>query len=583
MDDKQTDKIFADYIYMRPDVPQIENKFRDLKSRVLKIENISDFTNVYDKLCQLRKSIASNRNLAQIRLSINVNDDFYKKEDEFWQRNDPLFQQMEFEFSEHLMLTLERLLACGKNDVVDKIEKTLSKTELLTIQYDLRIFCEANIPLQEKEAKLISEYNELIASAQIEFGGKKNTLAQMTQYVLSSERKTRLLALQANDNWFAQREDKIDAIFDQLVQLRTKMAKNLGFDNYAQMSLYTMRRFDWNLKDVDNYRKAIIKYVVPLCQEIYQKQAARINLEDNLKFHDLAINFADGNAKPYGTTKEKVAAAQSMYHELDEETGEFFDFMVKHELLELDAKKGKQSGGYCNSIPNEGSPYIFANFNGTAHDIDVLTHEAGHAFQLYSSRHIENPYLLFPTMEAAECFSMSMEFFTWNYMEKFFGPQTMKYKYEHLAGTLKFLPYGCLVDNFQQVIYEQPELTPDERKAVWRKLEKIYCPERIYEGLPLLDKGTYWYRQGHIFGMPFYYIDYTLAQVIALQFWHRHIVLQDKTAWQDYKKVAKLGGKVTFLEIVAQAGLENPFVGHTLEQSVNAAKHWLESVDDKNL
>lgn len=251
--------------------------------------------------------------------------------------------------------------------------------------------------------------------------------------------------------------------------------------------------------------------------------------------------------------------AQQMYHELSKETGDFFDLMVQDELLDLISRPGKQSGGYCEFIDGVQMPFIFANFNGTSDDVDVLTHETGHAFQSYLSRWIEEPELVFPTSDTAEIHSMSMEFLTWPWMDKFFGSEKEKYTFAHLSSALQFLPYGALVDHFQEAVYLHPDWSAAERKSCWRELEQLYCPERNYEESEALTRGIYWYRQGHIFEVPFYYIDYTLAQVCALQFWERSIVKKDPTTWEDYLAICRVGGSQTFLETVQLGHLASPF------------------------
>jgi M3 family oligoendopeptidase len=276
-----------------------------------------------------------------------------------------------------------------------------------------------------------------------------------------------------------------------------------------------------------------------------------------------------------------VNHAKTMYDEMSKETSEFFNFMVDHELLELDSKPGKQGGGYCTYIPDYQSPFIFANFNGTSHDVDVLTHEAGHAFQIYSSKHLIPEYR-WPTLEACEIHSMSMEFLAWPWVHLFFEDDTEKYKFNHLAGAVSFLPYGVLVDEFQHHIYEKPELTPDERKTLYRKLEKKYLPFKDYDDDAFLEKGGFWFRQGHIFGAPFYYIDYTLAQVCAFQYWIKHQENRE-AALESYLKLCKLGGSKSFLGLVESAELLNPFVKGTVKEIVKPIKAYLDSVDDMKL
>ena len=295
------------------------------------------------------------------------------------------------------------------------------------------------------------------------------------------------------------------------------------------------------------------------------------------------MEYLDGNATPKGSPDELVAQAQKMYQELSPETGQFFDFMVEHDLLDLLAKEGKDTGGYCTYIADYQSPFIFANFNGTSADIDVLTHEAGHAFQVFRSRWIQSPEVIWPTYESCEIHSMSMEFITWPWMESFFKDQVNKYKFSHLASALFFLPYGVLVDHFQHEVYEHPDMSPEERKATWRRLTDLYLPDRDDSESEFLSRGGFWFRQGHIFASPFYYIDYTLAQVCALQFWKRTQVDQDPAAWEDYLRICDLGGTKTFLQIVEAARLQSPFKEGALESTITAAMSYLDSIDDTEL
>lgn len=271
-----------------------------------------------------------------------------------------------------------------------------------------------------------------------------------------------------------------------------------------------------------------------------------------------------------------------MYDELSKETGEFFRYMNENNLMDLVAKKGKAGGGYCTYIENYKSPYIFSNFNGTSGDIDVLTHEAGHAFQVYSSRHFEIPEYNWPTYEACEIHSMSMEFFTWPWMELFFKEDTDKYKFSHLSSGLLFLPYGVSVDEFQHWVYENPEATPAERNQQWRAIERKYLPHKDYDGNAYLEAGGFWQRQGHIYNSPFYYIDYTLAQICAFQFWKRSRENQEE-AWNDYARLCKLGGSMPFTELVREANLISPFEEGCVESVIGEIETWLDSVDDSKL
>ncbi|MDY3196347.1 MAG: M3 family oligoendopeptidase, partial [Paracholeplasma sp.] len=405
-------------------------------------------------------------------------------------------------------------------------------------------------------------------------------LSQMAPFTQSLSRETRKQAQLVISNFFESIESDIDDIYDNMVKVRHEMAQKLGYKNYVKLGYQRLGRTDYNASDVKSYREQIKRDVVPVVEELVKRKAKRLGITD-LKSYD-TISFLSGNPTPKGDRDFLVNHAKTMYKELSKETDEFFNFMVDSELLELDSKKGKAGGGYCTFIPSYKAPFIFANFNGTSHDVDVLTHEAGHAFQVYQARDFINPMQRFPGYEACEIHSMSMEFFAWPWMELFFKEDKEKYYFSHLSGAISFLPYGALVDEFQHEVYENPQMTKEERKATWARLEKVYLPSKDYGEDAFMKKGTYWYRQGHIFGSPFYYIDYTLAQVCAFQYWirdHRN----HEEAWKSYVDLCKLGGAYGFVELMRRSNLNSPFVDGTIKQTIEPLKAFLDTIDDTKL
>ncbi|MFO7968736.1 MAG: M3 family oligoendopeptidase, partial [Candidatus Izemoplasmatales bacterium] len=432
----------------------------------------------------------------------------------------------------------------------------------------------------QKENRLSTKYSKLLAGAEIEFKGKTYNLTQMGPFLQCLDRKTRHQAQLATSNFFAENEKELDEIYDEMVSIRHKIAKNLGYENFVQLAYDRLGRLDYNADDVKTYREQIYKEVVPVVKELVERKAKRIDIKDP-KSYDLALSFKTGNPTPKGDLKWQVNNAKTMYEEMSSNTGEFINFMIDRGLLELESKPGKAGGGYCTYIPEYKSPFIFANFNGTSHDVKVLTHEAGHAFQIYSSRDLLPEYR-WPTMEAAEIHSMSMEFLTWPWMKNFFKDDTEKYKFYHLDSSLSFLPYGVAVDEFQHEIYNNPDLTPDERKASWRRIEKKYLPYKDYDDDKFMEKGTFWFKQGHIFSVPFYYIDYTLAQVLAFQFF---VLSQDnhEDALEKYINLCKLGGSKSFVDLVESTKLNNPFKEGTVKQVIEPIKAFLDNIDDTKL
>lgn len=563
---------FTDYTYTRPDYQIIEQKMTGLTKQLAEATDAQTALEAVKAITKIKATIYSQNSLCDIRYSIDTTDAYYEAEMDYWNEYGPRYQALTTAYYKAILASPYR------KELGDYLPETFFKLA----ENQLKIFSEDIIPLLQKENDLVSQYNKLIASAQIDFEGQTYTLSQLSPFGQDLNRETRKAAVTASTAFFATNEASFDDLYDQLVQTRHKIAQTLGFKDYVEYGYYRMNRFDYDRDMVKTYRDEIVKQVVPVVSDLYKRQAERIQVSQLLHY-DMALEYLDGNAKPQGDADFILEQGVKMYHELSPETGEFIDFMVERDLLDLLAKKGKQAGGYCEYLPDFKSPFIFSNFNGTSADIDVLTHEAGHAFQVYNSRWIEPSEVVWPTNETCEIHSMSMEFITWPWMALFFGDQVDKYKFSHLSGALKFLPYGVLVDHFQHEVYEHPEMTPDERKACWRRLEKHYLPFKDYGGDNALERGIFWFRQGHIFEDPFYYIDYTLAQVCALQFWKRTQVDKDETAWSDYLSICKVGGTQSFLQEVATAKLNSPFQEGALEETVKAAADYLSTIDDKAL
>ena len=348
------------------------------------------------------------------------------------------------------------------------------------------------------------------------------------------------------------------------------MGRKLGYEGYTTLGYYRMGRNCYGKDDVEKFRTAVVKYLVPVADSIYRRQAERLGKTYPMSFADNALEFRSGNPRPVGTPDEILAQGMKFYRELSPETEEFFRTMLDGELLDVLSTEGKRSGGYCTGIPDYEVPFIFANFNGTQHDVEVVTHEAGHAFECWLNRKRIPLECIWPSMEACEVHSMSMEFFAWPWAEGFFGPDTRKFLYSHLASALTFIPYGTMVDHFQHEVYAHPEMTPAERHGVWKRL--------LGGEIPFYSEGEGWQRQHHIYSSPFYYIDYCLAQTVSLEFWA--MIQKDlKDAWRHYMAYTEQGGSRTFTELLANAGLESPFDEATLRGVCEKAKAWLDAYD----
>ena len=556
---------FKDFKYERPTYDLTRENLNILIEKFKDSKNIQEQKNIIDDINSIRNHISSMSTIANIRHTINTEDEFYSKEKDYWDEVSPLYQELDSNFYEVIVNH------SNKNELIKELGEQFFKL----IENSLKTFSNEIISDLQEENKEISKYVKLLASAKILFDGKERNLSGMTPFILSKNRTIRKAAQEAKYTFFLNNEYKFDEIFDNLVKVRTKIAKKLGFNNFLELGYLRMNRIDYNSKMIDSFRKDILKYIVPLASNLYDEQKKRLEL-NNFNYYDEKFEFNDGNPTPKGDSNWIVEEGKKMYHELSPETGKFIDFMFDNNLMDLTTKKGKAGGGYCTFIPDYNSPFIFSNFNGTSGDIDVLTHEAGHAFQVYRSSWIKIPELLWATYESSEIHSMSMEFFTWNWMENFFKEDTKKYKYLHLSNAIKFIPYGVLVDHFQHKIYENPNLTPLERKDIWKELEKLYKPHSNYSENPFLDKGTWWFQQAHIFEVPFYYIDYTLAQICALQFWKK-MNENYKLAWNDYLNLCDEGGTKSFLSLLKTANLKSPFEKECIEDIVEEVRNFLKN------
>ena len=562
--------IYKELHYERLDVEKSKNLLNDIITDFKEAGSASKQIDAIKKVDSFSRDYMTYQAMASLNFSRDINDADAKSEKDYYDSISTDMREVYDQFDKVL----------HESKYKDEIIKEYGQTFLDEIEINLKTFDPKIKDLLKQEIDLKNEYTKLTAGAKISYEGKEYNLAGLGPFHSDVNRDIRKKSYEARYGWFKDNENELDDIYDKLVKLRHKIATTLGYDNFIELGYYRMGRSDYGPKEVANFRKQIVDHVVPIVAKLHEQKKEILGL-DELYFYD-GINFKDGDPKPKGTPDELVKSAQDMYHELSPETGEFFDTMVNEELMDLVNRDGKRPGGFCTSFPKYDRPYIFSNFNGTDHDITVLTHEAGHAFQNYSSTHLPLVNYHWPTMEAAEIHSMSMEFFTWPWMKKFFKEDTEKFKYKHISGSLSFLPYGACVDHFQHWVYENPEASPKERKDKWLELESIYMPYRSYDEMVFIKDGGVWQGQLHIYQMPFYYIDYTLAQTCAFQFWIKN-EKDSGSAWKDYLTLCRAGGSLSFVNLVKLAKLNSPFEDGCLEDVVKYVEKWLEDFDIKNM
>lgn len=558
---------FKDLDYKRPDFDKLIEEINDLLDKLESAKDQEVFFDTYKKVEEKFNQYGELFQIAYIRNTINTEDEFYDKEMEAFYEAGPRIDEVE-----HRLQGI-RLASPYRRAFEEEFGKMITARDQLKSD----VFNPSIMEDRVKEAKLVNEYNKLTGGARIEFRGEIKNISGMTALTQDKDRNTRKEAFEALNGWFADNLEALDRIYDDLIKVRTQIANKLGYKTYTPIAYKLMERVDWNIEDARAYRKQILDVVVPFTQKLYEEQRQRIGLYE-FKYYDVPLNFLSGNPKPIGDEEVLVESASKMYHELSPETDEFFKAMVDKDMMDLTTKHGKAPGGYMTYLPLSKMPYIFSNFNGTSGDVDVLTHEAGHAFQGYLTRNVYPSDNNNITSEIAETHSMSMEFFTHPWMENFFGPDTEKYYYHHVTDALKFLPYGASIDEFQEEIYENPDMTPAERRAKYREIEKKYLPHLDYDGNEYLESGGRWQRQLHVYNYPFYYLDYTIAQINAFQYfvWDRQ---NHQEAWESYLKLCNISGKLATKEAIKEVGLESPFEEGTIGKIIPKLQAYLDTLD----
>ena len=511
----------------------------------------------------LRRQLETWSALVELHFAQDTGNEEFKKAREFRDELAPKLTDLEVRIKRKLLASPLR----------KELEQKFGRQAFALWEADVLAFDPAIEEQLVQEAKLQAEYSELTASAELTFRGEKHNLSSIVKYREHPDRQTRHDAEQVRWQWFADNRTKLDRIFGDLVRLRHEMARTLGFDTYIGLGYKRMKRVDYTQMDVEQFRTEVREHLVPLAAELRRQQAAALGV-DTLMFWDDAIHDPAGNPAPHGDHDWLVLRATEMFDAMGPELGSFFRLMQETKLMDLKNRERKTPGGFCTSFPTVGLPFIFANFNGTKHDVEVFTHEMGHAYQGYASRNQPLTDYLWPTYESCEIHSMGLEFLTWPHMEKFFAEDADRFRRIHLAQGLLFIPYGVAVDHFQHLIYERPEASPEERHAMWQEMERIYLPWRDYGDLPHVADGGFWQFQRHIYLCPFYYIDYTLAQTCALQLWVRSQRDPGGTL-AAYHQLCRRGGEAPFQELATSAGLISPFERGCLAEVANQARQAL--------
>ncbi len=554
---------FAELRPPAPDLDDLTRRNEQLLARLAAATDVATARAVVDDWDTLRREYDSWSNLVDLRFNQDTTNEGYKATKT---RRDELAPRWT-----ELQVAVKRALL--DHPLRPALVEAIGAQAFALWEVDVLAFDPALQDDLVRESALDTEYTTLLASAAIDVLGTTVNLATIRPFREHADRNVRHEAERALWSWFADNAEPLDRIYDDLVAVRTKMAHKLGFESFVDLGYKRMLRIDYTRADVERFRAQVREHVVPLAAQLIEQQRERLGV-DQVMAWDESISDPGGNPEPEGDHDWMIARALEMFDAMGPEFGDFFRTLNDGGFLDLRSRDGKAGGGFCTSFPTIGMPFIFANFDGTKGDVEVFTHEVGHAFQNYQSRTKQPLDYLWPTMESCEIHSMSLEFLTWPHMERFFGDDAERFRRIHLADGLRFLPYGVAVDHFQHDVYDNPDATPAERKAMWTRAEELYLPWRNWGDCDYAAAGGRWQLQRHIYQAPFYYIDYTLAQTCALQFLERARTDRD-AAMRDYLTLCRRGGEAPFQDLARSAGLTSPFDDGCLKRVVDESRRIL--------
>ena len=552
---------FHEIEYTRPNFDELKAFYSALNERLTAAKSYEEVRACIMAEEEYSSHFNTMATVVQIRHTVDTSDAFYEAEEEYISQNYPEAMPYMQGFN----------LALLASPYKKEIDEEFGAQFLKAVKLGADSFSEKNVSLMQEENDLTNRYQKLTAACKISFDGGEHNLYGILKYFSDPDREVRKKAAQAYADFFEKNDQELGEIFDRLVKIRHKMGKNMGFKNFIPLGYMQQGRMDYDENDVAAFRTQVLEELVPFCEKLYKAQAKRIGV-DKIRFYDEQLIFLGGNAVPIGDSVYLVSQAQKMYRDMSKETGEFIDFMIEHELMDLDNKPNKAATGYMTALNDYQAPFVYSCFNGTTGDVDVLTHEMGHAFAGYMAMKTQPLQALWsePT-DIAEIHSMAMEQFAYPYAELFFGEKAEQYRFQHLQEALTFVPFGVAVDEFQHIVYEKPDLTAEERKTVWRELEKKYMPWRDYgDENEFFNAGGWWYHKLHIYHYPFYYINYTLTTMGAMEF--KKKMSEDKSAcWQDYMTLCKIGGSLGYRDALKAANLAVPFEKGGVKRAISYA------------
>jgi oligoendopeptidase F len=521
--------------------PDITPYYEELATRPLSQENVEEWLTHWSRLEELIDEAGT---LAMIAYTGDTADP--EKEKTHLRFSAEIFPQAH----EQSVRLAKRLLELG-------YERPGLETTVARFRTDAEIFREENVPLFAELEELSAKYQKIVGGLTVEWEGETKTIPQLQPYLKERDRQVRERAWRLGNEAYLAKRDELAMVFDEMFIARTKVAGNAGFPNYQEYAFKSKHRFDYTPADCARFHEAVERTVVPAAERQLEYRRERLGL-DRVRPWDLGVELERVESlKPFDDVTTFVDRATAIFHRVDSELGREFELMANEGLLDLESRKGKAPGGYCTKLSFRGKPFIFMNAVGVADDVNTLVHEAGHSFHDFASHRQPLIWQRSPGHEAAELASMSMELLASPYLQKpdgYYTPEEARAaQIEHLEDILFSLPHIASVDAFQSWIYTSGEgHDAAARDEAWLEIRSRFERGIDWTGLER-ERVARWYRQLHIFEYPFYYIEYGIAQMGALQVW-RHSLKDQAKAVRRYREALALGGTKPLPEIYSVAG-----------------------------
>jgi oligoendopeptidase F len=468
---------------------------------------------------------------------------------------------------------LDRRIATSPH--ADGLDQERYGVLLRNLRARVELFREENIPLETEIVRLDQQYSEICGAMAVEFEGAERTMAEMGRYLESSDRDLRERSWRATAERRLRDAERIEAIYERLLDLRQQVARNAGFENYRDYQHRHLLRFDYTPQDCERFHEGVERVCVPLMRSLQRERAEILGI-DPLRPWDLKVDLHGRDPlRPFADSPELVDRSSRAFHRLDPELGRLFDLLREGDCLDLESRKGKAPGGYQYQRQRSGRPFIFMNSAGLHRDLVTMVHEAGHAF--HSLLSVQEPLVDYrdSPIEFAEVASMGMELLAYPQLDEFYGSaEADRARREHLEGIVATLPWIAQIDAFQQWIYTHPGHSRAERREAWLALQRRFGGDASFAGLEEAE-ASMWQRQLHLFGMPFYYIEYGIAQLGALQLWQQ-ARRDPAAALRGYKRGLALGGSRPLPALFAESGLRFDFGPDTIESLMGDVAQELE-------